>query len=484
MAHLDREPFFILKKSYADSSETTYETHKFVMDGNKRTTTHVTKDSGHYGIEFTLEKTVTEFKEAQKENNWSNDLKWTNFRRCLLGPRRTAWDNLVTAEYAIENTRTTAEFNTALDKWLIKILNCEYPRDVMYRYFENRKTCKNEFDKDCNEHHQRWDEAFGHALMLPKGNMADPTDARRLELYYQTFCRPHRLNYLAAGNNLANETAGNVTEFMRLQMENDQASGTLDRLRSNRNKSHRSNKKIRGDERRRSRSRSSERHGRSSGYRSSRRRSPDRNRRSSGYQRDGYSRGNDYGRHRNRDKSRRDDKPRSRDKKPERDKNSFPNPCKQHGPKSQHTWEDCNDNPKNAKKKSYREKHESHYQSDDDSRGSRRSRSRSRSYSGDSHSSRRSRSESSHASSNGKGESYAVMDEDTKKSPPEAAAAAKKVHFVSAKRKNEKDDNRWYTSESEEVSPDWTLPGSNTKKVAEYLRKKNCKEDKQQGHSI
>ena len=75
MAHLDRELFFTLKKSYADSSEQTYDTHKFEMDGNKRVKTHVTKDSGHYGIEFTLEKTVTKFKEAQMEHNWSNDLK-------------------------------------------------------------------------------------------------------------------------------------------------------------------------------------------------------------------------------------------------------------------------------------------------------------------------------------------------------------------------------------------------------------------------
>ena len=99
MAHLDREPFFTLQKSYADSAEQTYESQKFELDGNKRLKTYVTKDSGHYGIEFTLEKTVTKFKEAQKEHIWSNDLKWTNFRRCLLGSRKTTWDNLVAQDY-------------------------------------------------------------------------------------------------------------------------------------------------------------------------------------------------------------------------------------------------------------------------------------------------------------------------------------------------------------------------------------------------
>ena len=81
MAHLDREPFFTLQKSYADSTDHTFKTEKFEkMDGsNKRLKSNVTKDSDNYGIEFTLEKTVTEFKEAQKEHMWSNDLKWTNF---------------------------------------------------------------------------------------------------------------------------------------------------------------------------------------------------------------------------------------------------------------------------------------------------------------------------------------------------------------------------------------------------------------------
>ena len=100
MVHLDQEPFFTLQKSYADSTEHTFKTQKFEkMDGNKRLKSYVTKDSGHYGIEFTLEKTVTEFKEAQKEHMWSNDLKWTNFRRCLLGSRKTTWDNLVAQDY-------------------------------------------------------------------------------------------------------------------------------------------------------------------------------------------------------------------------------------------------------------------------------------------------------------------------------------------------------------------------------------------------
>ena len=123
MAHLDREPFFTLKKTYKDSADTTFEIHRFEkQDRTKRIKTTVTKEMGHDGIDFTLEKTVTKFKEVQNEHMWRDDVKWTNFRRCPVGPRKVTWDNLVAQDYPGKNNCTTAEFNNALDKWRVRIL--------------------------------------------------------------------------------------------------------------------------------------------------------------------------------------------------------------------------------------------------------------------------------------------------------------------------------------------------------------------------
>ena len=225
MAHLDRKPFFTLRKEWTPESHLPSRI-KFERDNPKKKG-EVTPDSGDYGVEFTIGVTLKEFRAMQTELAFANNEKWLAWSKCLTGSRKTAWENLLKADYPDEGIRTTARFNEALLKWFKLITNCTKPRDVQWRHMGNGHDCRKQLDTDVVDHRHRWEEMFNNSLELPAGSEADPNAERKLEWYFTTFCREHRQNYLAVGRDLSTETFDTLTEFMRIQRERDQVTGKM-----------------------------------------------------------------------------------------------------------------------------------------------------------------------------------------------------------------------------------------------------------------
>ena len=167
MAHLERKPFFTLKKEW--DNESLFPSKIKFEKGDPKKKGEVTPDSGDYGVEFTIGVTIAEFKNMQKELAFSNNEKWLAFGKCLTGSRRTTWDNLWRKDYPNEGTRTTAEWEKALTKWLKIITNCAKPRDVQYRHMSNGEHCRKELKTDVIKHRQRWEELFNNSKQLPAG---------------------------------------------------------------------------------------------------------------------------------------------------------------------------------------------------------------------------------------------------------------------------------------------------------------------------
>ncbi len=116
----------------------------------------------------------------------------------------------------------------AVSQLICKILNCKRPHDVQNRYHE---TMYSKGALEATEaHFCRFKESMRHARQLPQGVKPDPSDNETKEWYFRTFCKKHRSAFLSAGKNLETSTMEVITEFMRLQQENDLNDGTLDQL--------------------------------------------------------------------------------------------------------------------------------------------------------------------------------------------------------------------------------------------------------------
>ena len=162
MAHLDRKPFFTLRKEWTSESHLPSRI-KFERDNPKKKG-EVTPDSGDYGVEFTIGVTLKEFRAMQTELAFANNEKWLAWSKCLTGSRKTAWENLLKANYPDEGIRTTARFNEALLKWFKLITNCTKPRDVQWRHMGNGHDCRKQLDTDVVDHRHRWEEKSTHRV--------------------------------------------------------------------------------------------------------------------------------------------------------------------------------------------------------------------------------------------------------------------------------------------------------------------------------
>ena len=92
----------------------------------KRMKGRVTPGDGSRGPKFLLGVTLTGFNELQSEFAYTNHKKWAAWQKCLQGEVKTVWDEVVEDDYKDRSSHTTDEFKKAVDKFLTKILHCDY----------------------------------------------------------------------------------------------------------------------------------------------------------------------------------------------------------------------------------------------------------------------------------------------------------------------------------------------------------------------
>ena len=374
MADLDRKPFWTQRKNWHPELETSI--RKIRFRNSRRVESEVIPDDGTHGIEFFLALTYPQFAQAYIEQEWSQEQGYTQLTKVLNGTLKITWEEVLDSpDFADPLSRTDDRWDDAISQLICKFLNCRRPRDVQNRYHETQ------YSKTALEptegHFRRFKESMRHARLLPQGVKPDPSDEEAKEWYFRTFCKKHRSAFLSAGKNLDTCSMEVITEFMRLQQENELNDGTLREIAGRRRdtrssrRSQLANGKYGRDKRDEKPYRSSSSY-RESGSRRDRRRdqSPDRK---------SYRRGDSRSRHGRDDHRRsRNDRYDSRDNRREdrrdsrngRDKNkpkllrSDGQDCKLHAP-CKHTWAECSKNPRNQRKNGSSRQHASHHQHDD-----------------------------------------------------------------------------------------------------------------------
>ena len=132
MADLDRKPFWTQQKEWDPSIETSIRKQRF--ENSSKIRSEVIPDDGLNGIEFFIALTYAQFLQAYKEQDWNEVEGYSQLAKVLNGTLKTAWEETLDADFSYDADRTNANWDSAIDKLIVRFLNCKKPHDVQWRY--------------------------------------------------------------------------------------------------------------------------------------------------------------------------------------------------------------------------------------------------------------------------------------------------------------------------------------------------------------
>jgi len=318
------------------------------------------KDSGLYGIEFTVDKTIANFNKGADKVKLDYASAVIEFENVLEGALNSAWKYFLKEHFPepiddstgillSESNRNSKENSQRAIELFLQRSTLEkklQDRQLIYYQPGGDFQLQKELGSSAIEHRHRFEELLRVAELLPAADIAMPNESLSLEWFYMTFHKSEREQFIMTGRRLVDETIESFTEYFKSLYNIKESNGKLklqlkqrDRKKSEAQRGiikHKYDNKVRNmaDECRTSHSRN---------YRDDR--NHDR-----GYK---TSCDSDY----KCNKSERKAPPEFSGK-----------PCHVHGDKAKHTYEECRNNPKNRKSSSgnrnnnnRKHNHDAHY---------------------------------------------------------------------------------------------------------------------------
>jgi hypothetical protein len=337
------------------------------------------KDLGTLGIEFTLDRTISDFISNSARIDLDYVQSFAEFGNVLQGCLLSDWKQVVSDHFPepvdLETVlpthdRSSAEnFSRMIDLFLTRTLNKRKPQDCQYIYMVpgGDHGIHKDLMTQPLDHLHWFQEMLQIAELLPAGDIVKPNAALQVERFYMSFHKSDHSEYVRSGHKLCDKTLTTLAQYFESTHNARVGDGLL--------------QKKREDQIRQSACRDYHHELQSWDH--------DKLKHIADYQaRSGWQR--------NRDKNfNRDNKscerPPYRDQCKTGDKNcggnrktpaegSAKKPCHVHGPDSKHSYAECRTNPKNQRSTNNnnnnygKRAHDSHYQdnchhsSDDKSR--------------------------------------------------------------------------------------------------------------------
>jgi hypothetical protein len=195
-------------------------------------------DSGTYGMEFFLSKTLPQFHEAGRKLEMPWNTAFLEFENVLGGSYKTTWQEVLSEHFPepveseeTEISREKEDFARATDLFIKKVLNNRKPRDLQWIYMEPGGDYR--LSKDLMTpprlHLMRFKEMVRVSKDLPAGSIPDPNEALQLEWYYMSYHRSDREKLVLSKTDLESETLESVTNFFQNLYEIRKNDGTLER---------------------------------------------------------------------------------------------------------------------------------------------------------------------------------------------------------------------------------------------------------------
>ena len=221
----EKQPFFLLSREW-DAKTKLPEVYTLQSnDPSNKCKAEIHKDSGSLGIEFTLDRTISDFITNTVRIDLDYVQSFAEFGNVLQGRLLSDWKQILSNHFPepvdLETVlpthdRSTAEnFSIAINLFLMRTLNEKKPRDHQYIYMAPGGD--HGIHKDLRtqplDHLHRFQEMLRIAGLLPEGDLAEPNAALQVEWFYMSFHKSDRSEYVRSGHRLCDESLATLTQY-------------------------------------------------------------------------------------------------------------------------------------------------------------------------------------------------------------------------------------------------------------------------------
>ena len=198
------------------------------------------KDSGLYGIEFTVDKSISDFNKGADKVELDYASTFIEFENVLEGALNSAWKYVLKEHFPEpiddsmgtllpESNRNSKEsFQSAIELFLQRSTHEKKLRDRQQIYYQPGGDFQVRKDgTSAIEHRHRFDELLRVAELLPMGDIAMPNESITLEWFYMTFHKSKRDQFITPGRRLVDETIESVTDYFESLYNIKKSNGIL-----------------------------------------------------------------------------------------------------------------------------------------------------------------------------------------------------------------------------------------------------------------
>ena len=202
---------------------------------NKRA--EIQKDSGQFGLEFTLNKTINDFVRRAEKFDLDNAESSLEFKNVLQGRYLTDWKQVLHEHFPEPvdammvlpelDCSSAANFQWVIDLFLIKMLNEKMPRDRQYIYLApgGDHVFHKELMISPMGHLHCFQELLRISENLPACNIPAPNVELQVEWLYMSF---HKSDH---ADKLSQETLQSLAQYFQSIHDARVSDGSLERKR-------------------------------------------------------------------------------------------------------------------------------------------------------------------------------------------------------------------------------------------------------------
>jgi len=226
----EKPPLFKLQKTWNEKTILP-EVYKLTSPNPcNKNKAEIHKDSGLYGIEFTVDKTIPDFNKGADKVELDHATAFVEFENVLEGALNSAWKYVLKEHFPEpiddstgvlspeSNNRNSKErIQRAIELFLQHSTHEKKLRDRQLIYYQpgGNFQVRKDLGTSAIEHRHRFDELLRIAELLPEGDIAMPNKSLTLEWFYMTFHKSERDQFITSGQRLVDETIKSVTEYFK-----------------------------------------------------------------------------------------------------------------------------------------------------------------------------------------------------------------------------------------------------------------------------
>ncbi len=210
-------------------------------DSCNKNKVNIHKDSGLYGVKFTVDKTIPDFNKAAKKVNLNYACAFVKFKNALKGMLNLAWKYVLKEHFPEpigdsagnllpeSNQNLKEKFQRAIKPFLQRSTHEKKLQDHQLIYYQPGGNFQVQKDLGTStiKHRHCFDELLCVADLLLAGDIEMPNEILALEWFYVTFHKSECDQFVTLGQQLVDKMIKSVTEYFKLLYNIKKSSGKL-----------------------------------------------------------------------------------------------------------------------------------------------------------------------------------------------------------------------------------------------------------------